>query len=83
QRDYTFVADTVSGIISAMTYDAPGFDIINLGRGEPVNLNKMIECIENSLGKNAERIYKPEQTGDVSFTHADITKANKVLNYRP
>jgi UDP-glucuronate 4-epimerase len=83
QRDYTFVSDTVSGIVSAMTYDAPGFDIINLGRGEPVNLNKMIECLENSLGKKAERIYKPEQIGDVSFTHADITKATKVLNYHP
>jgi UDP-glucuronate 4-epimerase len=83
KRDYTFVSDTVSGIVSAMTYETPGFDIINLGRGEPVNLNKMIECLENSLGKKAQRIYKPEQTGDVSFTHADITKATRVLNYHP
>src|ERR1700733_1068166 len=36
QRDYTFVDDTISGIMAAMTYAAPGFDIINLGRGEPV-----------------------------------------------
>ena len=83
RRDYTYVADTVSGIVSAMTYNCPGFDIINLGRGEPVSLNKLIECVENSLGKKAQRIHKPEQTGDVSFTHADISKATKVLNYRP
>jgi UDP-glucuronate 4-epimerase len=83
RRDYTFVDDTVSGIVAAMTYAAPGFDIINLGRGEPVKLSEMIDSLERSLGKKANRIAKPEQSGDVSFTHADIEKARSVLNYNP
>jgi UDP-glucuronate 4-epimerase len=83
QRDYTFVHDTVSGIVAAMTYAAPGFDIINLGRGEPVQLSEMIDCLERSLGKKTVRIHKSEQTGDVSFTHANIEKARRVLNYEP
>ncbi len=83
KRDYTFVSDTVAGIIAAMTYASPGFDIINLGRGEPIQLNEMIECLERSLGKAAKRIAKPEQTGDVSFTHAKIEKARRLLSYQP
>jgi UDP-glucuronate 4-epimerase len=83
KRDYTFVHDTISGIVAAMTYEAPGFDIINLGRGEPVQLSEMIDCLERSLDKQAIRIHKPEQTGDVSFTHANIEKAKRVLKYEP
>lgn len=83
KRDYTFVGDTVSGIISAITNKLPGFEIINLGRGEPVPLSAMISCIEQSLGKQAKRVYLPEQTGDVSYTHANINKAKRLLNYQP
>lgn len=82
-RDYTFVHDIVSGITAAMTYNCPGFDIINLGRGQPVCLNDMINCLEKSLGKKATRLSKPEQTGDVSYTHASIEKAKHILGYAP
>src|SRR5207253_2301996 len=46
KRDYTFVEDIVSGIVSAMNYDAKTFDIFNLGRSDPVVLNDMIAMLE-------------------------------------
>lgn len=83
KRDYTYVGDIVDGITSALEYDLPGYDIINLGRSEPVVLNDMIKCLEKHIGKKAEIIHMPMQTGDVPFTYASIDKARRVLGYEP
>lgn len=83
RRDYTFVLDIVAGIEKAMAYDCPGFDIFNLGRGEPVGLLEMVQALEKHIGKKAQVVHKPMQIGDVPYTYASIEHAQKVLGYRP
>lgn len=83
KRDYTFVSDIVSGIERSLTYNAPGFDIINLGRSEPVLLRDMIAALEAALGKEAKIVRKEFQVGDVPHTHAGIDKARRLLGYEP
>ncbi|MEK7145941.1 MAG: NAD-dependent epimerase/dehydratase family protein [Patescibacteria group bacterium] len=81
-RDYTYVADIVSGIVAAV--DKPfDFEIFNLGHNEPVQLNVLISTIEELLGKKAVIEELPEQPGDVPVTFADISKAQKMLGYQP
>ncbi len=82
-RDYTYIDDIVSGIISAIKYDKTPYEIINLGGGSPVTLNEMIETIEKVLGKNAKIDRLPMQPGDVDKTVSDITKAKSLLRYEP
>jgi len=82
-RDYTFVADTVQGIEAAINYNASDFEIINLGNRQTVNLSELIEAIEKVCGKKAIIDRQPEQLGDVPQTYANITKAQKLLNYHP
>lgn len=81
-RDYTFVADTVSGIRSAMEYDC-GYDIFNLGNSSPVSLMTLIRTIEGAVGKQAFICWLPEQAGDVPITFADISHAQRHLGYSP
>jgi UDP-glucuronate 4-epimerase len=81
-RDYTFVDDTVSGILAAMQYDCR-YEVFNLGNSSPVQLTTLIEGIEEALGKKAELKWLPEQPGDVPITFADIDKANRQLSYCP
>lgn len=82
RRDYTFVSDTVDGIVAAL--DRPdGYQIYNLGRGNPVTLREMLETLERALGKKAVLDRQPEQPGDVRTTWADITKAKTRLGYQP
>ncbi|MGH9492496.1 MAG: GDP-mannose 4,6-dehydratase [Terriglobales bacterium] len=82
RRDYTFVADTVDGISRAL--DRPdGYQIYNLGRGNPVTLADMLKAVECALGKKAVLDRQPEQPGDVRTTWADITKAKTRLGYEP
>jgi UDP-glucuronate 4-epimerase len=83
KRDYTFVLDIVAGIEAAMAYDLPGYDIINLGRGEPVLLLDMVRAIEKHLGKTANIVHTEMQVGDVPYTYADIEHARTVLGYNP
>ncbi len=81
-RDYTYVTDTVDGII-ASTRKEFGFEIFNLGESECVTLSRLIELVEVSLGKKAVINRLPNQPGDVPLTYADISKAEKLLGYHP
>ena len=81
-RDFTFISDIVSGVVGAIDKPFP-YEIINLARGEQVQLLAFIEAIEKALGKKAEKQLLPMQQGDVPATHGDITKAQKLLGYDP
>jgi UDP-glucuronate 4-epimerase len=81
-RDYTYIEDTLQGII-ACTEKAFGFEIINLGESQTVTLTRLIELLEQALGRKARIEWLPQQPGDVPFTCADIRKARKKLGYRP
>ncbi|MCL2017476.1 MAG: SDR family NAD(P)-dependent oxidoreductase [Alphaproteobacteria bacterium] len=83
RRDYTFVADIVCGILAALDYNKTGFEIINLGGGDPVSLERMINVLESTLGKKAVIDRKPMQPGDVDKTVCDWEKANRLLGYAP
>ena len=81
-RDYTFVKDTLDGII-ACTKKEFGYEIFNLGESETVSLARMIELLEAALGKKAVIDRQPLQPGDVPITFADISKARAKLGYNP
>lgn len=82
-RDYTFIDDIVKGIESAIVYDVSGYEIINIGCGNPVTLIKLINTIEHICGKKAIIDRHPMQPGDVAGTFANISKAEKLLGYKP
>lgn len=82
-RDYTYIDDTVKGIIAATIYNETDFEIINLGNSYSVSLRELISSIENVIGKKATIEQLPEQPGDVPKTFADISKAKKLLAYEP
>ena len=81
-RDYTYIDDILSGIMSALK-KVNGFEIINLGESEPVSLADLVKTIEAVSGSKVERKCIPIPPGDVLRTHADISKARKLLDYKP
>lgn len=82
-RDYTYITDIVSGIISTIEYTKSQFEIFNLGNNKPIKLIDLINEISLTLQIKPNLNFIDEQEGDVSYTCADITKANKHLNYIP
>ena len=81
-RDYTYVTDTLEGII-ACTKKEFGFEIFNLGESETVKLSRLIELLEAALGRKAVIDRQPMQSGDVPLTFADISKARTMFGYQP
>lgn len=83
-RDYTFISDIVDGIMGAFRYEeGPLCDIFNLGGSQTVTLNDMIATIEEAVGKKAVINELPEQPGDVPLTSADVSKAARLLGFKP
>jgi len=81
-RDYTYVSDTVDGVM-ACTQKEFGFEIFNLGESQTVTLSRLIEVLENALGKKAIINRQPAQPGDVPITFADVSKSRAKLGYNP
>jgi UDP-glucuronate 4-epimerase len=81
-RDYTFVSDTLDGII-ACTQREFGFEVFNLGESQTVKLSYLIELLEVALGEKAVIDRQPMQPGDVPVTFADISRARAKLGYHP
>jgi len=82
RRDWTYIDDIVRGVLAAV--DRPlGYEIINLGRGEPVLLADFVRLIEELTGRKAHLVPAPMPDADIPYTYADISKARWLLDYNP
>jgi UDP-glucuronate 4-epimerase len=91
QRDFTYVDDVVEGVVRAMNKDKPPsegdqatpYQIYNIGNHQPVELLKLIQVLEQKIGRKAIMKWLPMQPGDVPVTYADIDKLAGAIGYRP
>lgn len=81
-RDFTYIDDIIDANISAMNAEATG-EVFNIGGGSRITVNDTIAIIERVCEKNAKKKYIEKQKGDVIHTAADISKAEKFLDYAP
>ena len=83
-RDYTYIDDIVSGVISAMeNKNNVKCEVYNLGNSSPVTLNEFIALCEKVSFKKANYVQIENQLGDVPHTYANIEKAKRDLDYEP
>ena len=64
------------------TSNAP-FRVFNIGNHDPVQLLDYIGCIEDALGKKAQKNLLPLQDGDVPATHADVDALRDWVGFAP
>ncbi len=81
-RDWTFVTDIAAGVVAALDRRL-GYEVINLGRGEPVLLSDFVERVQSLAGRRANFESQPMMSADIPFTYADIGKARRLLGYAP
>lgn len=82
QRDWTYVDDIVAGVVAAV--DRPlGYQVINLGRGEPIWMDEFVDLIEALVGRSANLSTPPAPPSEPSVTFANIDRAQRLLDYRP
>ena len=82
-RDFTYVENVVEANLMALQASAaPGY-VCNIGCGERVTLNTLIQLLEEIMGVKAEVNYAGPKPGDVRHSLADITAARRLLGYAP
>ena len=59
------------------------YKLYNIGNNNPVELMRLIEVLENCLGKEAKKNLRPIQAGDVPATYADVADLVKDINFKP
>ncbi|HLF94130.1 MAG TPA: NAD-dependent epimerase/dehydratase family protein [Planctomycetota bacterium] len=82
ERDYTYVTDILQGILAALDRPEP-FAVYNLGESRTVPLRRLIELLEEYVGRKAVLKRMAEQPGDVKRTFASIDRARAQLGYAP
>lgn len=84
-RDFTFVEDIVDGIVGVLDRPPPGDQprILNIGDSRPIGLMDMISTLESALGREAIKIMKPMQPGDVTATFANVSALHALTGYDP
>jgi len=87
-RDFTYVDDIVRGIVAALdnaptAAGGPPYRIYNIGNHRSERLLRLIEVLEEAIGRKAEKRLEPMQPGDVKATYADISAIGRDLGFAP
>src|SRR3989475_1611959 len=81
-REFTFVSDAVDGTVKAASADVVG-QIVNLGGGSRVTINRMLATLEDISRLEARRKFLPAAPGDPRHTGASINVARERLGWEP
>lgn len=83
-RSNTYVHDCVQGLILAYKKpDQSVGEVFNIGGGEEVSVNEVLEILQEISGRTARITHGPPRPGDQRRTVADISKAHNLLGYKP
>src|SRR5581483_9525021 len=83
-RDFTYVTDTVDGIIRAASADELIGSSVNVARGEEVTINDIARLAAQACGRaDLAAEHGPERLADVRRHYADIARARRVMKFSP
>ncbi|MDQ0251568.1 UDP-glucuronate 4-epimerase [Sphingomonas kyeonggiensis] len=84
-RDFTYIDDIVDGVVGVLDKPPAAGEhrLLNIGDCDPVGLMDMIATLERALGRQAVKLMRPMQPGDVTATFADISAIRALTGYSP
>jgi UDP-glucuronate 4-epimerase len=88
RRDFTYIDDIVEGVVRLLFKPRPDEGkpphwVFNIGNNQPVKVVDFIHTLERVLGVTAALDFQPMQPGDVEATHADTSKLQAWVGYKP
>ena len=83
-RDFTFVDNAVQANIKGFFADKSASNqVFNVACGERISLNQLWKDLKSAAKSNLEPVFGPERQGDVRDSLANISKAERLLGYKP
>lgn len=84
KRDFTYVDDVTESVCRLVKKEIVNeYRIFNIGGEHPVNLLYFVETLEKNLGKEAKKVFREMQPGDVKITVADSSELADYIGYKP
>jgi UDP-glucuronate 4-epimerase len=80
-RGFTYLDDIARGTIAALK--PLGYEVINLGGHEVITINDLVVLLERTIGKKALIEHYPPNPADMFSNWADVSKANRLLDWQP
>ena len=82
-RDFTFVGDVVAATTAALTAALPTATVLNVARGESVEVNELIAILAEELGVEPVIEHRPPRVGDAPRTEGCADAARTLLHWVP
>jgi UDP-glucose 4-epimerase len=82
-RDFTYVGNVVDATIRAGEAAGASGEAFNIAAGAPATINRLADTIGSIQGKPVEKEFLPPRAGDIRDSWADLSKAERILGYRP
>ena len=80
-RDYVYVSDIVEANMIAL--ERGDGARVNLGWGEEIPVQRVFDCVRDSVGCDIEPNYVPERLGEVARISLDASRAKEILGWEP
>lgn len=82
-RDFVHVWDVAEAIVQMLEAGDVSGEIFNVGYGKPVSLNELARAVLKFADVDLDVVYEQSRLGDLKHSFADISKAEKMLSYKP
>jgi len=82
-RDFTYVADVVAAVAAATTAPVAAGSVLNVARGEPVEVCDLIATLAEEVGAEPRIDRRPHRVGDTPRTEGRADAARKALGWVP
>jgi UDP-glucose 4-epimerase len=82
-RDFTYVEDVVRGVLAAAEAPQVSGRLYNIAAGKGTTVLELIDTLADLVGREARIETLPARAGDVRHSRADISAAERELNYVP
>jgi nucleoside-diphosphate-sugar epimerase len=82
-RDFVNVNDVADAVLSSVDKSNSEGEVLNVGFGAPTSINDLAKAVMECAGLNLEVVHEEPRLGDIKHSYADISKAEKLLGYKP
>lgn len=82
KRDFVYVGDIVQGNLLALNSNVTQ-QIFNIGTGKATSVNEIAQLLCEHISPSITPTHAEERTGELRYSIADISKAQKILGYAP
>jgi UDP-glucose 4-epimerase len=82
-RDFTYVGNVVEGTMLALHAEGAPGKVFNIAAGEQTSVGRLLEELQSITGRHEQPRYEPARPGELTHSHADISRAEQGLGYRP